>query len=172
MRWSGLRSRVEAEFAEEIRGRVSVHITRQHSRSRCARGWICIDGKEIANFCDWSVYYRNPRHRASRKDSLAGYGELRAWDFKTACWALIHDGVEATWRSGDPLRQCLAVLHRKFGRIRLEKILDGPAELHPLVRYLGEFRIQPSKELPNLSLNTVRGDTTSFFAAPQAAPTS
>lgn len=144
MRWSELRSRVEAEFAEELRGRVSVHVTRHHHRSRSGRGWITIDGKEIANFCDWSVYYPNPDHRASHKDALAAYGELRAWDFKEACWALVHEGIEPALASGDPLRQGLAVLHRKFGRRRLKALLSQRESLHPLVRFLAEFRKAPN----------------------------
>ena len=141
MRWSELRSRVESEFADHIRERVSVHVTRHHARSRSGRGWITIDGKEIANFCDWSVYYPNPKHRPSYKDALAEYGELRAWDFKEACWALVHDGVDACMESGEPLRQALAVLHRKFGKRRLQELLSRSDSLHPLVRFLAEFRL-------------------------------
>jgi hypothetical protein len=143
MRWSELRSRVEAEFADEIRERVSVHVTRHHKLSRSGRGWITIDGKEIANFCDWSVYYPNSEHRASQKDALAAYGELRAWDFKEACWAIVHDGIEPALNSGDPLRQGLAVLHRKFGKRRLDALLMQRESLHPLVLFLAEFRKNP-----------------------------
>ena len=158
MRWSELRSRVEAEFAEEIRDRVSVHVTRHHERSRSGRGWITIDGKEIANFCDWSVYYPNPDHRESYKDALAGYGELRAWDFKEACWALVHEGIEPALASQDPLRQGLAVLHRKFGKRRLGEILKDREALHPLVLFLAEFRKNPGTA-PNQSFkpNPLRG---------------
>src|SRR5690606_21559193 len=92
MQWSQLRKRVEAEFAEELGGRVSVHVTRHHERSRAGRGWITVDGTEIANFCDGSVYYPNPERRPSQKDALAACGELRAWEFKHPCWALIHEG--------------------------------------------------------------------------------
>ena len=143
MRWSELRSRVEAELAEEIRNRVSVHITRHHERSRSGRGWITIDGTEIANFCDWSAYYPNPEHRSSGKDALAAYGEFTAADFKEACWALIHEGVESALESGDPLRQSLAVLHRKFGKRRLAQLLAQHEPLHPLVHFLAEFRKNP-----------------------------
>jgi hypothetical protein len=145
MRWTELRSRVEAEFADEVRSRISVHITRHHSRSRSGRGWICIDGAEIANFCDWSIYYPNLDHKATGKDALAAYGELGASDFKRACWALVHDGLEPALSSEDPLRMALAVLHRKFGKRRLAELLRDPAELHPLVRYLAEFRKNPAK---------------------------
>jgi hypothetical protein len=141
MRWSELRSRVEAEFAEDIRARVSVHVTRHHERSRSGRGWITVDGNEIANFCDWSAYSPNPDHRPSHKDALAAYGELRAWDFKEACWALIHDGADVCIESGEPLRQALAVLHRKFGKRRLHELLSRRDALHPLVRFLAEFRL-------------------------------
>ena len=150
MRWSELRSKVEAEFADEIRDRVAVHVTRHHERSRSGRGWITIDGHEIANFCDWSVYYPNPDHRSSYKDALAVYGELRAWDFKEACWALIHEGIEPALESGDPLRQALAVLHRKFGKRRLSQLLERRDDLHPLVRFLAEFRKNPVAA-PNIS---------------------
>jgi hypothetical protein len=147
MQWSQLRKRVEAEFAEELGGRVSVHVTRHHERSRSGRGWITVDGKEVANFCDWSVYYPNPRHRPSRKDDLAGYGELRAWDFKEACWSLVHEGVERALASGQPLRLALAVLHRKVGKRRLLQIA-AEAELHPLVRYLVELRLEAARLAP------------------------
>ena len=144
MRWSEVRSKVESEFAEDIRDLVSGHITRHHKASRCGRGWITIDGREIANFCDWSVYYRNPEHRASYKDALASYGELRAWDFKEACWSLIHEGIEPALESGDPLRQALAVLHRKFGKRRLAELLRKRDTLHPLVAFLADLRKNPS----------------------------
>jgi hypothetical protein len=140
MRWSELKSRVEAEFADELRERVCVHVTRHHARSRSGRGWITVDGKEVANFCDWSVYYPNPDHRPSAKDALAAYGELRAWDFKQACWSLIHYGVEAALASGDPLREALAVMHRKVGKRRLVDIAKHE-QLHPLVRFFVDLRM-------------------------------
>jgi len=140
MRWSQLRARVESEIAEDIRDRISIHFTRHHEISRCGRGWITVDGVEIANFCDWSVYYPNPDHRPSGKDNLAAYGELRAWDFKAACWSLLHEGIEPALVSDDPLRVALAVMHRKFGQRRLAKLLEHREQLHPLVRYLAELR--------------------------------
>ena len=140
MRWSEVRHRVESTFAPELDGRVCVHFTREHHRSRCGRGWITIDGKEIANFCDWSVYYRSSNHKETYKDRLARYGELRAWDFKDACWSLLHEGLEPALQSEDVLKQSLAVLHRKFGKRRLAGMLASGNELHPLVRYLAEFR--------------------------------
>jgi hypothetical protein len=98
-----------------------------------------VDGKEVANFCDWSVYGRNPSHRPSKKDTLAAYGELRAWDFKDACWDLVHKGIETSLVSKDPLRQALSVLHRKVGRRRLALIAARP-KIHPLVRFMVELR--------------------------------
>ena len=150
MQWSQLRKRVEAEFAEELGGRVSVHVTRHHERSRSGRGWITVDGKEIANFCDWSVYSQHPDHRKSQKDELAAYGELRAWDFKEACWSLIHDGVEPALASGEPLRLALAVLHRKVGKRRLQQFAEQ-GDLHPLVRYLVHLRLEAAGAAPNNS---------------------
>ena len=155
MRWSQLRARVEAEFASEVQGRVSVHFTRHHKISRCGRAWITIDGSEIANFCDWSVYYPNPDHRPSKKDALAAYGELRAWDFKDACWAILHKGVESSLVSQDPLQQALSVLHRKVGKRRLELLAKRPG-VHPLVRFLLDFRLRESGVPPNISLERTR----------------
>src|SRR5688572_7548520 len=133
MRWSELRKRVESEFAEDIRDRVSVHVTRHHEISRSGRGWITIDGVEIANFCDWSVYYPNPDHRPSHKDALAAYGELRAWDFKVACWSLIHEGVDPALASGEPLR------------------IASDEQLHPLVRHFVQLRLGACEAAPNNS---------------------
>jgi hypothetical protein len=135
-----------------------VHVTRHHARSRSGRGWITIDGKEIANFRDWSVYYPNPDHRPSHKDELAAYGELRAWDFKEACWSLIHDGVEPALASGEPLRLALASLHRKVGKRRLQE-LAAQVDLHPLVRHLVKFRLAAAGAAPNNSFkpNPLRG---------------
>jgi hypothetical protein len=131
-------------MAPELAGRVSVHFTRHHHRSRCGRGWITVDGAEIANFCDWSVYRHNPDHRRSDKDKLAGYGEFRAWDFKSAAWALVHEGAEKSLSSGDPLKMSLAVLHRKIGKTRIRTLISQQ-RLHPLVRHLCELRLS----LPN-----------------------
>lgn len=106
------------------------------------------------------VYYPNADHRPSHKDALAAYGELRAWDFKQACWSLIHDGVEASLASGDPLRLALAVLHRKTGKRRLHQLAARP-ELHPLVRHLVAFRLAAG-----LSQHTVAIDLTQAPDAP------
>jgi len=140
-------------MASELSGRVSVHFTRHHHRSRCGRGWITVDGSEVANFCDWSVYRHNLDHRRSYKDKLADYGEFRAWDFKSAAWTLVHDGAEKALSSGDPLKMSLAVLHRKIGKNRIRALLFQH-ELHPLVRYLCEFRLS----LPNKRVQPTLGN--------------
>lgn len=148
MRWSEIRSRVENEFAEDIKKRVSIHFTRHHDRSRSGRAWITIDGKEIANCCDWSAYYPNPDHKPSYKDDLTKYGEFTARDFKDACWALLHQGVEVCAASPNPIFQALAVLHRKFGKRRLLMLVDKTSDTHPLVRYLAELRLSSEKSVP------------------------
>jgi hypothetical protein len=142
MRWSEVRSRVRAEFADEIRDRVDIHFTRHHERSRCGRGWITIDGKEIAGFCDWAFYYPSSDHKPTRKETLAAYGELRGWDFKVACWSLLHEGMEVALASDNPMNQALAVLHRKFGKRRLKELLLKPELLHPLVLHVASFRTE------------------------------
>ena len=144
MRWSELKRRVEAEFAEEIRDRVSIHVTRHYHRSRCSHGWITLDGEEIADFCDSSTYFPGDGHLGWRRHALVGRGEMRTWDFKAACWDLLHDGVEAALASKDPLRQAMAVLHRKVGKRRLEALLREPEALHPLVLYFIALRNDPS----------------------------
>ncbi len=144
MRWSELKVRVEAEFAEEIRDRVSLHVTRHHHRSRCSRGWITIDGEEIADFCDSSTYFPEDGHLGWRRHALVGRGEMRTWDFKAASWDLLHEGIEPALASKDPLRQALAVLHRKVGKRRREALLRAPEALHPLVLYFIALRKDPS----------------------------
>src|ERR1044072_4954234 len=46
MRWSKLKKLVEGSFAESVRGRVHVYSTRY--QCSCGRGWITVDGEELA----------------------------------------------------------------------------------------------------------------------------
>ena len=53
MRWSKLRQRVEAMFAEGVRGRVELRTTRyEKAHDRFGRSWITVDGREVANMCN------------------------------------------------------------------------------------------------------------------------
>ncbi|WP_456243355.1 hypothetical protein [Undibacterium curvum] len=91
-------------------------------------------------------------HKPSYKDDLTKYGEFTARDFKDACWALLHQGVEVCAASPNPIFQALAVLHRKFGKRRLLTLVDKTSETHPLVRYLPELRLSSENLLPKLSV--------------------
>jgi hypothetical protein len=150
MRWSKLRSLVEAQFSEDLGGRVTVHVTRHLHSSRSSHGWIAVDGKSVADFCDWA-HYRAPSDPPKTTHGLVGWGEFEAQDFKRACWAIVHNGIESSLTSDDPLQLALAVLHHKFGKRRVRAMLESNTNLSPLVRFFCEFRIS-SGQSPNYAI--------------------
>jgi hypothetical protein len=139
MRWSELRSRVEAEFAPEVRDRISLHYTHYRPHDRDGRAWFTVDGVMLQAFCDQALYSAERFTRPQDPKALAQHAEFSTWDFKDACWALLHEGADACLASDEPMRQALAALHRKIGKRRLAALLADEGT-HPLVRALATLR--------------------------------
>src|SRR5579862_3191216 len=54
MRWSKLKQRVEAMFADGVRGRVELHTTRYaKAHDRFGRSWMTVDGREVVNMSNY-----------------------------------------------------------------------------------------------------------------------
>lgn len=140
MRWSQLKSRVEAEFAPEVRDRIALHYTKYRPHDRDGRAWIMVDGQMLEAFCDQALYKGDRFMRPVDPTRLAQFAEFSSWDFKDACWALLHEGADACLASEEPMRQALAVLHRKVGQRRLAAVLANEGT-HPLVRALASLRV-------------------------------
>jgi hypothetical protein len=154
MRWSGVRKRVESRFADSVRGRVHLYSTRYECS--CGRGWITVDGEEIANLCTFSSWTRHraifhetsstrcARHRAVEDRErtprlLVERGEFSRFDLHLACWDFLHLKLPEALASENPLIVSLAVLDARTGRRKLETLRREA--LHPLTRALLEFRL-------------------------------
>jgi hypothetical protein len=146
LRWSKVKSLVEARWSAAVRARLSLHST-AYGNCSCGRAWFTLDGEEIANFCTRAA--GNLRGgRAPSEDSLekfaampVQYGELSRQDAYQACWSYLHDlALPAALADPDPLVQTLAVLDTRLGKRRLSKL--DPAPLHPLARRLREIRLE------------------------------
>ena len=155
MRWSKLKKIVETSFAESVRGRVHIYSTRY--QCSCGRGWITVDGKELADLNTEvsgrkykAIYHETTKTACARHAAVADEdrtqgnlvepGEFSRFDLHEACWTYAHSGVDESLRSDNPLIVSLAVLNGKVGKTRLRKI--GSQKLHPLTRALLDFRLK------------------------------
>lgn len=155
MRWSKLKKIVEDSFAESVRGRVHIHSTRY--RCSCGRGWITVDGNEVADLNTElsgrkyrAIYHETTRTTCARHPpvaddertpgSLVEPGEFSRFDLHEACWQYAHSSVDESLRSDNPLVASLAVLSSKVGKTRLLRM--RARKLHPLTRALLDFRMR------------------------------
>jgi hypothetical protein len=142
MRWSKLKQRVEATFADGVRGRVELRTTRyEKAHDRYGRSWITVDGREIVNManqlpCGDTIADAS----ADRFDA----GVFTGYDLPLAMREYLTLSIDAALASPNPLVRALAVLDRRAGRRRLARI--DPADEVPLVRDLLEFRLVPIEE--------------------------
>lgn len=143
MRWSKLKSLVEARFSPSLGGRVTINSTR-YGNCTCGRAWLTLDGEEIANFCTRAYFNRKLSRReppAQSSNVPFGYGELTRQDAYAACWEFVHHlTIDQAVTDRDPLVQTLAVLDSRVGKQRLLQIdVNG---LHPLARKLLLVRLE------------------------------
>jgi hypothetical protein len=148
MRWSRLKSVVEALFAPAVAGRLAIHTTR-YSNSSFGRAWLTWDGQELASFGDDNAYHRRKLDMfgepcvipdAERTPGqLVEDGEFSAFEFKDACFRFKDMDIEVAIHSPEPLIAALAAAHRKVGHQRVVVLAtDHP---HPLVRQIAQLRI-------------------------------
>jgi len=161
MRWSKLKTLVEARFASSLQKRVSINST-AYGNCSCGHAWISLDKEIIANFCtrafynralqDWGkMRYENKRwigdvpvpdyvsEQQSKKYGEMEYGELSRQDAYKSCWEFVHDlSLEEALVSDDPLIQALAVLDKRLGKRRLSILSDE--KFHPLSKRVLEIR--------------------------------
>lgn len=151
MMWSKLKKSIEEKFAESIDGRVNLYVTRYTSGSYyMVRGWITIDGEEIANFSTpdnnnkygWNTPEINERipEGERTKGAASEKGEFSRWEFIDACRDYLNHNIDEAVKSENPIIRSFAVLDRRLGKRRL-KLMDK-AELHPLTLRLLELRLE------------------------------
>jgi hypothetical protein len=155
MKWSKLKKLVEESFAQSVKGRVYLYSTRY--QCSCGRGWITLDGKEMVDLSTMlsGLIYRCDYHESTKTDcarhpavpdearkpgNLVEPGEFSRFDLHKACWEYIHQSVDESLQSDNPLIVSIAVLNAKVGKGRLRDLAGK--KLHPLTRALLEFRLK------------------------------
>jgi hypothetical protein len=166
MKWSQLKKRIEATFAESVRGRVEVWNTRyRKSHDSEGEAWITIDGKMVFNFATYTYFveyerevdrlreergctdWRDPSqfdgyHQAGREaDELVhGRGIFPLWRLNAALFDYLNLSIDEIAKSENPIIRAFGMLDRRFGKRHLKEY-DAPKE-HPLVRTLHRLRCE------------------------------
>lgn len=156
MQWSKLKQLIEARFADSLAGRVEIHTTyyRQGGWDNLGRGWVAVDGLEIANFCDYQAI--DTRLRLSREiesgnlippvsiERIASIwtqawemqnmqGLFERWDFHRALFDSLSLSIEDMLASENGIIRALAMVDRRLGKRRLRTLALADDEL-PFVR--------------------------------------
>jgi hypothetical protein len=143
MKWSKLKQQIEDRFADSVRGRMAIHITRYGPgvSSMMTRGWLTWDGEEIFNFStiEW-LLDRAPFSRFDFIDALESYLNLS-----------IEDAVS----SANALIRAIAMLDRRVGKRRLQQVVID-ATTHPLITQLYTLRCT-AEHLPVFDTDDGRG---------------
>ncbi len=151
MKWSKLKQTVEEKFSDRIGKRVKIYTTRYTSGSYfMVRGWITIDGEEIANFStpdnyakfNWNTPELDKRIPEDERNNgnAVEKGEFSRHDLMDACWSYINLSIDDALMSDNPIINAFAMLDKRLGKRRL-KTIDSTS-LHPLAARTLELRLQ------------------------------
>ena len=146
MQWSKLKSRVKNFICPELRERIDFHLTSYRaSHDGADKVWITIDGERIFS-CKHYPYewaeasaYRGGLKADEIKSALREAEIYSPADFGEAMRAYLDMPIDAALKSSDNLVQAFAVVDRRVGRKRLEK-LDLSISEHSLVRAFYQLR--------------------------------
>jgi hypothetical protein len=152
MMWSKLKQLTEARMAPALAGRVELHSTRYPKADDgdiLGRGWLTLDRREIANFCDYTRLVQLGRcsrgaHAGvynQQKDALRAEGVLSRWDFHQSLWNALSLSIDDLLASDNILLRALAMTDRRLGKRRLRSLEIRPDE-HPLVQLLYALRCE------------------------------
>lgn len=151
MRWTKLKQLVEAGFAPGLSKRLTIN-SAAYGACTCGHAWLTLDGDVIANFCTRAYWNKEKGNLPERNNpmyahQLTSYGEMSRQDAYKACWAFVHElPIERSLQDDDPLVQTLAVVDKRLGKRRLEKI--DRSTLHPLARRLLDERLSVEGLVP------------------------
>lgn len=163
MSWSRLKTKIEANFAPSVRGRVSVFMTSYRgAHDREGRGALRVDGREVFNACTTTYWHQeyllaqevqaidgctdrsDPRfvsaYEAAR-DLLERKSVFMREEFHDVLRDYLSLSIDDALASTHPVTRALAVLDRRTGKRRLR---DFPfmADEHPVVRMLHQVRCE------------------------------
>jgi len=160
MQWSKIKRRAESLFAASGKGRVELRTTNyRHASDWEGRGWITLDGTEIASFCTFKYWIARGEASESIQEALGREGERAVMDraqaqavenlhqagvlsqdsFELAIQEYTSLTIDDALASPHLIHRALAVLDRRMGKRRLTTTRLQPDE-HPLVRRLFQFR--------------------------------
>lgn len=156
MKWSKLKQRVEACFADSVRGRVEVWTTRyRHAHDAVGEGWITVD-KERVHSMGTLTYWKelhsgsarlqaerrcqDPEDPAQIVGCLAVNGEtekmleetatLSLWSFNDALFEYLNLPIDPILNSDKTIIRALGMFDRRLGKRRLRGLnMDGEQEL-------------------------------------------
>jgi hypothetical protein len=166
MKWSQLKKRVEAMFADSVAGRVEVWNTR-YRKSHDAEGeaWNTIDTQRFSSMGTYTYFvqsgseanrlrresgctdFRDPAQReryyqaCDEADKIVhDRGIFASWDVNRALFDYLNLSIDDAVKSDNPIIRAFATLDRRFGK-RCLKEFDDSRE-HPLVKTLYRFRCE------------------------------
>lgn len=163
MRWSQLKKRIEATFADRVKGRVEVFVTRyRHAHDGAGEAWIVIDGEQIACMGEIRHWKRRlPIDRQLNDAQRLASPEERRWlpapffeakrlthaegvfsdeDLKEALFRYLNQPFDDILQSEDPIIRAFGMLDKRLGKRRLAA-LDIKKET-ALARRLHAFRCE------------------------------
>ncbi len=164
MKWSQLKKRVEATFADSVRGRVEVWNTRyRKSHDQEGEAWITIDKKQAHSFgtCTfWAEVYRKSQDLEKEHNchnsiyqslfeidkelyyetlqTIRDRGQQPSWEFNGILFDYLNKSMDDILTSENPIIRAFGMLDKRLGKrcLRALKVKDD----HPLVHTLYEFR--------------------------------
>lgn len=147
MDWSKVKQRAEERFADSLRGRLTLHLTRYRtSHDQLYELWLSWDGQKLAGVSDGEFYKTVYNHQAAHGGSG---GKPLLWDEAEASspsgWLskrLIEESlnlsIEAMVSHESPVLRALGMADFRLGERRLRKVDIGNE--HPLVASVARVR--------------------------------
>lgn len=141
MRWSKLKKVVEEGFAPAVQGRVEVMVTRyRNAHDQAGRWGILIDGEEVCGLGDMEAEMieneliaglvgelgLEPSQVQGRaQETMRARAQHKVHMFNESVFDFTNMSIDAALESGDVIQRCLAILDRRTGKRRLERLRDG-----------------------------------------------
>ncbi|MFN8389918.1 MAG: hypothetical protein U0136_06485 [Bdellovibrionota bacterium] len=125
MTWSQLRKNAREFLCPVLAKRIDYHLTSYHrdqsesgeDRRYLGRGWITLDGEEIANFSGKAVHLQSEGHQAEEGDRQDLYEAIKIYPQLS---------IDEALSSASPVIQGMALFDRRVGKKRLAKYaLEG-----------------------------------------------
>lgn len=168
--WSKIRSKLENEYlADSLKGHIRYFVT---SYSKChdheGRAAILLDGKEIisGSYCEqWSKASLLPKDETLETrlkyefpymdNTAIKYGQFDQRCFYSAFYEFDNQSIEKSLNSENLLVRIFAILDRRVGKRKLNKLKSGIASEHEIFQIFYAIRIK-AEGLGEMTQDTLR----------------